>query len=70
MKKLCILGSTGSIGTQTLKIVRNFPSEFSVVALTCGGNVALLAKQIVEFSPKVVSVSSEDKRFQNFILFL
>ncbi len=62
MKNLCILGSTGSIGTQTLEIVRNFPSEFSVVALTCGGNVALLAKQIVEFSPKVVSVSSEDKR--------
>ena len=62
MKHLCILGSTGSIGTQTLEVVRNFPSELSVVALTCGGNVELLARQIVEFSPEVVSVSTEDKR--------
>jgi len=62
MKKLCILGSTGSIGTQTLEVVRNFPSELKVIALTCGGNVELLAKQILEFSPIVVSVSSEEKR--------
>ncbi len=62
MKKLCILGSTGSIGTQTLEVVRNFPDRLSVVALTCGGNVTLLAKQIQEFCPELVSVSTEQKR--------
>ena len=39
MKKLTILGSTGSIGTQTLEVVRHFPQDFEVVALTCGSNV-------------------------------
>ena len=62
MKRLCILGSTGSIGTQTLEVVRNFPDELSVVSLTCGGNVELLARQIKEFHPKVVSVGTEEKR--------
>ena len=62
MKRLCILGSTGSIGTQTLEVVRNFPSDFEVVAMTCGSNVELLATQIKEFSPVLVSVGSEEKR--------
>ena len=62
MKRLCILGSTGSIGTQTLEVVRNFPSDFEVVAMTCGSNVELLATQIKEFSPALVSVGSEKKR--------
>lgn len=62
MKKLCILGSTGSIGTQTLEVVRQFPEELSVVSLTCGGNIELLARQIREFHPKTVSVSTSEKR--------
>lgn len=62
MKRISILGSTGSIGTQTLEVVRHFPQDFEVVALTCGSNVDLLAKQIVEFSPKVVSVGNPKKK--------
>ena len=57
MKKLAILGSTGSIGTQTLDIVRENPDKFQVTALTCGKNIKLLADQIREFSPSVVCVS-------------
>ncbi len=57
MKKLAILGSTGSIGTQTLDIVRENPDKFEVAALTCGRNIKLLAEQIREFSPSVVCVS-------------
>ena len=62
MRQLCILGSTGSIGTQTLEVVRNFPEEFRVIAMTCGGNIALLSEQIKEFAPAYVSVSTEEKR--------
>ena len=57
MKKLAILGSTGSIGTQTLDIVRENPDKFQVAALTCGKNIKLLAEQIREFSPSAVCVS-------------
>ena len=49
MKKTAILGSTGSIGTQTLDIVRNYSEELQVVALAAGSNVELLEKQIREF---------------------
>lgn len=62
MKRISILGSTGSIGTQTLEVVRHFPQDFEVVALTCGSNVELLAQQIVEFSPKVVSIGDAKKK--------
>lgn len=60
MKKLAILGSTGSIGTQTLDIVREHPDKFKVTALTCGKNVKLLADQIREFSPSAVCVFDPD----------
>lgn len=60
MKKLAILGSTGSIGVSTLDIVRAHPDKFQVVALTAGNNLALLEKQIEEFSPQLVSVISEE----------
>ncbi|MBO4474634.1 MAG: 1-deoxy-D-xylulose-5-phosphate reductoisomerase, partial [Clostridiales bacterium] len=62
MRSLCILGSTGSIGTQTLEVVRHFPEEFRVIAMTCGDNVSLLAEQIREFAPSYVSVSTQQKR--------
>ena len=59
MKKIAILGSTGSIGTQTLDIVRNYSEELQVVALAAGSNVELLEKQIREFQPRVVAMWSE-----------
>ncbi|HKM34664.1 MAG TPA: 1-deoxy-D-xylulose-5-phosphate reductoisomerase [Lachnospiraceae bacterium] len=52
MKKIAILGSTGSVGTQTLKVIRNH-KDFQVVALAAGSNVALMEAQIREFLPQV-----------------
>ncbi|MCQ2561142.1 MAG: 1-deoxy-D-xylulose-5-phosphate reductoisomerase [Clostridia bacterium] len=51
MKKIAILGSTGSIGTQSLDVVRNHPEEFAVTALTCGKNIDLFREQLKEFKP-------------------
>ncbi len=56
MKHLSILGSTGSIGTQTLDIVRQHPDKFKIVGLTANQNTELLIKQIKEFGPLAVSV--------------
>ena len=53
MKKITILGSTGSIGTQTLGVIAANPDRFCVTALTCGRNTALLAKQIAVFRPRL-----------------
>jgi 1-deoxy-D-xylulose-5-phosphate reductoisomerase len=55
-KKISIIGSTGSIGRSTLEVVRQFPDRFQVVALGAGSNAALLYDQIMEFSPRLVSV--------------
>lgn len=60
MKKISILGSTGSIGTQTLDIAREHKDDFEIVALSCGKNIKLLVDQIKEFSPKLVSVEDEN----------
>jgi 1-deoxy-D-xylulose-5-phosphate reductoisomerase len=60
MKKLSILGSTGSIGASTLEIVSSHPEKFEVVALTAGNNLNLLKRQIEQFSPRVVSVITEE----------
>src|SRR3989338_147164 len=61
MKYLSILGNTGSIGTQTLDIVRQFPNEFKVVGLTANKNFDLLLKQIKEFKPKAVAIMDRSK---------
>lgn len=61
MKHLSILGSTGSIGTQTLEVIRQFPNEFKVVGLTCNKNHELLLKQIKEFKPKAVAIMDKTK---------
>ena len=53
MKRITILGSTGSIGTQTLEVIAANPDRFCVTALTCGRNTALLAKQIAMFRPRL-----------------
>lgn len=58
---LAILGATGSIGTQTLEVVRLFPERFNVRALTCGSNVELLAEQVREFRPECVAVGSPER---------
>lgn len=58
-KAVNILGSTGSIGVSTLEVIRQFPDSFEVAALGCGRNVRLLAEQIREFTPRVVSVIDE-----------
>lgn len=60
MKKIVVLGSTGSIGTQTLDVVRN-NSDIEVVALAAGSNIELLEKQIREFKPRMVCVWDENK---------
>src|ERR1700721_1237857 len=59
MKRISILGSTGSIGTQCLKVVDSLPGRFEVVALAAGSNVALGAKQGHPHKPKVISVGTE-----------
>ncbi len=68
-KRISILGSTGSIGVQTLEVVKQFSDQFEVIGLSAGGNVNLLKKQIKEFKPKVVSVksSSDEKVITNYI---
>jgi 1-deoxy-D-xylulose-5-phosphate reductoisomerase len=61
VKKLAILGSTGSIGRQTLAVVESMPERFSIVALAAGGNIAELAGQIARHRPQVVSVADSAK---------
>lgn len=60
MKKIAILGSTGSIGTQTLDIVRE-QGDIQVVAMAAGSNISLLEAQMREFKPSLVSVWDEKK---------
>jgi len=60
MKKISILGSTGSIGTNTLDVISRRPSEFKVIGLSAYRNVRLFAKQIKKFKPKIISVKDDD----------
>ena len=60
MKGLSILGSTGSVGTNVLRIVDAFPGRFEVVGLAAGSNVQALAEQIARYRPRVVSVASAE----------
>jgi 1-deoxy-D-xylulose-5-phosphate reductoisomerase len=57
MKALSLLGSTGSIGTNVLAVVRQFPEQFRIVGLSAGRSVDVLAKQVLEFEPECISVS-------------
>lgn len=61
MKRLAVLGSTGSIGRQTLDVVRKNSQLFKIVSLTAKENAELLEKQIDEFKPKVVALLNENK---------
>lgn len=63
MKKVTILGSTGSIGTQALDVIRQNKDKFQVTALACGSNTELLSQQIEEFQPRLaVTARPEDAR--------
>ncbi len=59
MKNIAILGSTGSIGTNTLRVIHARPGDFRVIALSAYRNMHLLAKQIKLFQPKLISVKDE-----------
>lgn len=59
MKRIVILGSTGSIGRQTLDVVRSLPGKFKVVGLGAGNNWRLLAEQVREFRPLAAALSGE-----------
>lgn len=59
MKRIAILGSTGSIGTQALDVIRQHPSEFEARVLTAGSNWELLVKQAREFHPDAVVIANE-----------
>ena len=60
MKAISILGSTGSIGTNTLAVIDAFPDSFKVVGLSAGNDAKGLAAQVAKFRPRVVSVATED----------
>ncbi len=60
MKKIAILGSTGSIGTQTIDVIRMHRDDFDITALAAGSNVQLLAEQIREFHPSLVSTATAE----------
>jgi 1-deoxy-D-xylulose-5-phosphate reductoisomerase len=61
VKAITLLGSTGSIGTQTLDIVENNPDKFRIVGLAAGSNVEMLAKQVRQFRPEIVAIGNEAK---------
>ncbi len=61
MKAISLLGSTGSIGTQTLDIVAQYPDQFRIVGMAAGRNVELFAQQIRQFHPEIVAICDEDK---------
>jgi 1-deoxy-D-xylulose-5-phosphate reductoisomerase len=61
VKAITLVGSTGSIGTQTLDIVTQYPDQFRIVGLAAGGNVEMLATQIRQFRPSIAAISAEEK---------
>ncbi|MGB7412823.1 MAG: 1-deoxy-D-xylulose-5-phosphate reductoisomerase, partial [Thermosynechococcaceae cyanobacterium] len=61
MKKITLLGSTGSIGTQTLDIVAQYPEQFQIVGLAAGRNLELLIKQIKQFKPEIVAIADPNQ---------
>jgi 1-deoxy-D-xylulose-5-phosphate reductoisomerase len=60
MKKIVLLGSTGSIGENTLNVIGRFPDRFKVIGLTAGENIGLLEKQIRRFRPRLASILREE----------
>ena len=60
LKYITLLGSTGSIGTQTLEIVSELPDKFKVVALSAGRNINLLTEQVRQYQPEVIAIEDEN----------
>ncbi|MDP6051588.1 MAG: 1-deoxy-D-xylulose-5-phosphate reductoisomerase, partial [Candidatus Latescibacteria bacterium] len=60
MKRIAILGSTGSIGVQSLDVIAEFPDQFSVHSLTADTQIERLKKQIAAFKPRMVAVKDEE----------
>ncbi|MBU5211147.1 MULTISPECIES: 1-deoxy-D-xylulose-5-phosphate reductoisomerase [Heyndrickxia] len=60
MKYISLMGATGSIGTQTLDVIRNHPEQFCLVAISVGKNIELTRKIITEFKPEIVSVQNQE----------
>lgn len=61
VKAITLLGSTGSIGTQTLDIVESHPDQFKLVGIAAGSNVTLLAEQVMKFKPEIVAICDKSK---------
>lgn len=61
MKAITLLGSTGSIGTQTLDILEHHPDQFRLVGIAAGNNVELLAQQVRQFKPEIIAICNEAK---------
>ncbi|MCB1125432.1 MAG: 1-deoxy-D-xylulose-5-phosphate reductoisomerase, partial [Verrucomicrobiae bacterium] len=61
MKNVVLLGSTGSIGTSTIKVVEDLPDRLRLVGLAAGGNAELLLEQARRFEPEAISIASEEK---------
>lgn len=60
MKKIALLGSTGSIGTSVLDVVRKFPEDYCIVSMAAGTNIELFISQVKEFAPQCISIGSKD----------
>ena len=69
MKKLTLLGSTGSIGLNTLDVVRDFPEQFRIDALSCRSSIDQLAEQIMEFQPRIVCVDKDEQAGELRLIF-
>ncbi len=61
MKKIALLGSTGSIGTQVLKVVDRYPNKFKIVSLCCNNNAKLLQEQAQKYKPEVIGLTNSEK---------
>lgn len=64
MRRISILGSSGSIGTQTLDVIRDNPGDFKVVCLAVNSNIDILKKQVEEFKPDFVCIYNEKKALE------
>ena len=68
MKRVVLLGSTGSIGTSTIKVAEDLPSHIQLIGLAAGNNVQLLREQARKFSPALVSVADPARAAISFAL--
>lgn len=65
-RRISILGSTGSIGTQALEVIEKLQDNFEIIALSAGGNVELLKQQALKFKPKYVCIGKKQGKKSRF----